>query len=62
KGQVHYQSGKNKYIYVSKSNQFLGKDPKTGKWDAKAPRSVQDLLKNRDVQNAIKKGQTYIGS
>ena len=50
KGQIHYQQGNKKYIYNSKEKAFTG-----------APNKVNDLLKRKDVQNAIKKGEKYLG-
>lgn len=50
KGQIHYQNGNDKYLYNPKENTFTD-----------APRSVNDLLKNKDVRKAIDKGLKYLG-
>ena len=49
KGQIHYQEGNNKYIYDSKNKKFEG-----------APKRINELLKDKDVQNAITKGEKYL--
>ncbi len=50
-GQVHVQVGEEKYIY----------DPLTGAFK-NAPKSVQKLLENKEILNAIQKGvQKYLG-
>ena len=50
KGHIHYQQGNKKYIYNSKEKKFIG-----------APNKVNDLLQRKDIQDAIKKGQKYLG-
>ena len=50
KEQIHYQNGNDKYLYNPKENTFTD-----------APRSVNDLLKNKDVRKAIDKGLKYLG-
>lgn len=51
KGQIHYQEGKNKYIYDSKKKQFIN-----------APNRINKLLQtNKDFQKAIQRGEKYLG-
>lgn len=51
KGQIHYQEGNKKYLYDSKKGQFIG-----------APKRINKLLQeDKNVQNAIKKGEKYLG-
>ena len=50
-GQVHVQVGKEKYIY----------DPSTGQF-RDAPKRIQSLLADEDIQDAVRKGvQKYLG-
>jgi hypothetical protein len=49
-GQIHFQQGKEKYLYNPETKQFEG-----------APRSVNDMLKNPDVQRAIDKAMKILG-
>jgi len=49
-GQIHYQEGKEKYLYDPDSQTFQG-----------APQRVNDLLKRRDVQKGIDKAKRYLG-
>lgn len=56
-GQIHYQDANgNKWYYDIDKNIFY--DQKTGQI---APKKVQDMLKNDDIMNAIKKGLKYLG-
>ncbi len=61
KGDIHFQDPKKypgkKYRYNPEEQKFYDKD--TGE---KAPNKVQDILKRKDVQDAIKKGlEKYLG-
>ena len=49
-GQIHIHVGNKKYNYNSKDKSFID-----------APKKVNELLKREDVQNAIRKGQKYLG-
>jgi hypothetical protein len=61
-GQIHYQNEKGeKYIYNSTNKKFMEKDSKTGKYTINAPNSVNDLLQNKDIKQAIDKGLKYLG-
>ena len=62
-GQIHYQEGhdKNKVKYIYKDGKFYEKNSQTGQYDITAPRRVNDLLSRPDVQQAIRRGQEYLG-
>jgi len=49
-GQIHCHDGKNKYYYNFREKKFTS-----------APGKVNELLKRKDVQEAIKKGEQYLG-
>jgi hypothetical protein len=49
-GQIHFQQGREKYLYNPETKQFEG-----------APRSVNDMLKNPEVQRAIDKAMKILG-
>jgi len=61
-GSLHYQDAKgNKYQYSVDLNTFFGENPQTGEFDANAPKSVNDLLKDKAFQKGINKGLSYLG-
>ena len=61
-GQIHYQDEKNvKYMYDMKQNKFFSKNKETGNFDVEAPRKVNELLENKQVQKAIEKGKEKLG-
>jgi hypothetical protein len=49
KGQIHIHIGNNKYYYNCNKKTFMD-----------APQKVNDLLKRKDIQDAISKGQKYL--
>jgi hypothetical protein len=56
-GQIHFQQGNNKWIYDPKTNSFF---PAKGT-NVSSPKWLNDLLKEKDFQNAIIKGLKYLG-
>lgn len=61
-GQIHYQDADNtKFIYNPSEKKFFAKDPKTGKFEVEAPKKVNSLLKEKEIQGAIEKGLKYLG-
>ncbi len=61
-GQIHYQDENNtKYLYSIKQNKFFGKNSESGVFDVDAPKKVNELLGDKDVQKAIEKGKQYLG-
>lgn len=61
-GTLHYQDEDNvKYQYNVNDNKFYGYNKTTQAFDKEAPKSVNKLLENKDIQKAIDKGLKYLG-
>ena len=56
-GQIHYQKGNEKYLYDLTNKKFVN----SKNTNIVAPKSIQNLLKNQDMQNAIKKAMSFLG-